>query len=335
MNRKWPIPVLLLGALIAVWAARAASSSAPPVPYAWWWETSNDHSTLWRGSPISLSTATRVWESEAPLLEAALSPDGRWLALVTDDPHPRLWLGHTTTADFQVADVAAGLGGLTWLPDGRLAYGMGAPRQGESLTGWETSLWVLQPDSGERRPLSVLSEQQALLLGQDATGQPVLLFADGTVQRGPQRSSLSTIPRQIQPDAAHNAWLWSDGNTLHWGSLNGPQTSLLLPPWKQRCGFAWYRPPDQVLVCQVDAAQPRITLWVHDQQGRQQPIGPFDLPAGEFPPAPLALAPDGRWLAMNRYPAGFLWLNLETGDWLLPAERPLGYLKFIGWEPTP
>ncbi len=290
----------------------------------WWTNAADGEADLWLGSPDAPQAITHQWHSADPILEAALSPNGALLALVTDSPGgQRLWLGDPTQGNFHLIDLAPGLGGLTW--DGQvLVYGAGEPVRETPTTTWQTTLIAFHPDSGQRRTLfSPDPGHTAQMLGRDAVGQPVLLY-DGR------------LPTDIQPQAARpsrdgRALLWADRQQVYWGPMGDPaHASVSLPPWKQRCGFAWLQPPDQIVLCKVDATQPRIALWALNRGGEKRLLGEYPLPPGEFPPAPIAFSPDGHWLAMARYPTGFFWLEVQTGTWVTPTTDEV-VVRFIGW----
>lgn len=335
MKRLIPLLVLLAAAVLLTWAAAFSQPrTAPRAVALWWTNTPEGTATLWRGSPQA-PQAARLWRTDAPILEAALSPDGRSLAVVTDSPGNQcLWLGDLDNGRFRVADLAPGLGGLHWRADGRLAYGRGAPQHlpDDPLTHWQTVLLLLEPTTGVRQTLYVPPlDQPADVAAWDAAGRPVLYFA-GELRLN-DRSLTTAAPRTILSAPAGEALLWSDGETLFWGTPDAPPARYPLPPWKQRCGFAWFRPPTQVLLCEVDAASPRLHLLVVSQAGTATPLMDALLPDDEFPPAPLAPSPDGRWLAMRRYAGGFYWLQRGTGAWVAPPTAGLAH--FIAWEPAP
>src|SRR6266852_2634772 len=63
----------------------------------------------------------------------------------------------------------------------------------------------------------------------DWSGEPLVLFAEGTPQQPPREADIDTIVAWMNsPPSAHNLVYWSDGTTMHTRFANPMQLTLTM-----------------------------------------------------------------------------------------------------------
>lgn len=337
----------------------------PSAFYALWAENypEGQGSTLWLADPRDIGSRKELLRFERDAIaEAALSPNGRKLALVTRYWKTAvLWVANMDGTGLQQLDQAAALGGLVWSRDSRsLAYGIGwreevmmpSVKTGtpEPVPVWRGAVELVDVATGERRRLLEIAPDMPLsVLGWSADGRELLysisvpretgygyeLWAINQSGQGAHRIAPvgpEPVPVVLSPDGSK--LLISTPERCTWMSADGRiRQDIPMPPWRQRCGLTWSTNGNEVILCQVDEQRPIEYIKVINlHTGTARVLGSFGVPSNGIPFSPLAISPDMQWIAASGY-GTLYWGHLSTGM-IVPVPRPdKGSLLFIAWIP--
>jgi len=340
-------------------------SLPPSAFYALWAENypEGQGSILWLADPRDIGSRREVLRFERDAIaEAALSPNGRKLALVTTYwKTATLWVANVDGTDLQQLDQAAALGGLFWSRDSRsLAYSIGwreevmMPSEKTGTPGpvpmWRGAIELLDVATGEKRRLLETGPDMPLsILGWSADGRELYysisvlretgygyeLWAVG--QSGQEAHRITPVghepvPLVLAPDGSKLlvgtsegwAWMSADGQT---------RQDIPMPSWRQRCGLIWSANENEVVLCQVDEQQPIEHIKVVNlRTGATRGLGSFGVPSSGIPFSPLAVSPDMQWITTSADGIHY-WGHLPTGM-IVTVPRPnRGSVLHVAWIP--
>lgn len=337
----------------------------PSAFYALWAENypEGQGSVLWLVDPRDIGSRREVLRFERDAIaEAALSPNGRKLALVTIYwKTATLWVANVDGTELQQLGQTVALGGLFWNRDSRsLAYSIGwreeviMPSEKTGTPGpvpvWRGAVELVNVATGEKRRLLETNPDMPLsVLGWSADGRELYysisvpretgygyeLWAVG--QSGQEAHRITPVdhepvPLIMAPDGSKLlirtsegwAWMSADGQT---------RQDIPMPPWRQRCGLIWSTSENEVVLCQVDEQQPIERMKVVNlHTGATRVLGSFGVPSSGIPFSPLAVSPDMQWIATSADGIHY-WVHLPTGM-IVTVPRPnRGSVLHVAWIP--
>lgn len=338
----------------------------PSAFYALWVENfpEGQGSVLWLADPRDIGSRREVLRFERDAIaEAALSPDGRQLALITTYwKTSTLWVANVDGTGLRQLDQAGALGGLFWSRNSRsLAYSIGwreevmmpSEKTGtpSSVLVWRGAVELVDVATGEKRrfleiepdtPLSVLgwsADRQELYYSLGIPQESGYEYEIWAVDRDRQNTrkivslGRETVSPILSPDGTKFLIGTSEG--LAWMSADWQtRQDIRMPPWKQRCGLTWSA-DNEVILCQVDEQQPIEHIKVLNlHTGATRVLGSFGVPSSGIPFSPLAGSPDMQWMAVS---AGGMhyWIHLPT-SMTVPVPSPnKGSVHHVAWIPRP
>ncbi len=337
----------------------------PSAFYALWAENypEGEGSVLWLADPRDIGSRREALRFERDAIaEAALSPNGRELALVTIYwKTATLWVANVDGTELQPLDQAAALGGLLWSRDSRsLAYSIGwreevmMPSEKTGTPGpvpvWRGTVELVDVATGEKRRLMEANPDMPLsALGWSADGRELYysisvpretgygyeLWAIG--QSGQEAHGITPVdhepvPLILAPDGSKLlirtsegwAWMSADGQT---------RQDIPMPPWRQRCGLIWSTNGNEVVLCQVDEQRPIEHIKIVNlHSGAARVLGSFRVPSSGIPFSPLAVSPDMQWIITSADGIHY-WGHLPTGM-IVTVPRPnRGSVLHVAWIP--
>ena len=290
------------------------------------------------------------------IIEAALSPNGRKLALVTSYwKTSTLWIANIDGIGLQQLDqsIPLGIRNLFWSRDSHvLAYKgvvaaetilidkTGTPVVEPALS-WTIDL--LDPATSQKQHLVQAHVNEDLsLLGWSADGQE-LYYISSMPQYGLWSIAPSTgkshlivtlgdelVLPILSPDGSK--FLISTPEGFAWISATG-QIHQNIPAHllKGLRGYIWSPNMDELVLCQVDEKQPIQYIKVFNlHSGATRTLTSLKVSPSGRPFWPLALSPDMQWMVAAVDEGEIYWIHLPTG-----ATVPVpGHTKFIAWMPA-
>lgn len=341
----------------------------PSAFYALWVENypEGQGSVLWLADPRDIGSRREVLRFERDAItEAALSPNGRKLALVTIYwKTSTLWIANADGSGLQQFDQGPGVGGpLFWNRDSRLlTYGVSWRQEAPAIPTvpgrpgipvetfiWRGAIVLMDIATGEKqRLLEVEADTSLSVLGWSANGQE-LYYSHSILQETERQYELwavdwrgqdthrvaslghEPIPLILAPDGSR--FLIGTAQGWAWLSADGQtHPDIPLPPWRQRCGLIWSTNGNEVVLCQVDEQQPIEHIKVVNlHAGATRVLGSFGVPSGGIPFSPLAVSPDMQWITASANSILY-WGHLPTGM-IVTVPRPnRGSVLHVAWIP--
>ena len=342
----------------------------PSAFYALWAENypEGEGSVLWLADPCDIGSRKEVLRFERDrIAEAALSPDGRKLALVTTYwKTSTLWVANVDGTDLRQLEQGPGISGpLFWSRDGcSLTYGVSWREEATAVptvpgrTGtpipalvWRGAIELVNVTTEEKlRLLEIEPDTSLSVLGWSANGRAIYysrsIFQEpdkqeyelwAVDQSGRQAHKIASIGREpvpliLSPDGSKFLIETSEG--WAWISAEGQtRQDIPLPSWKQRCGLIWSLKGNEVIFCQVDEQQPIEHIKTYNLHTKViQVLSSFKIPPNSIPLTPLAVSPDMQWMTALAYGVQH-WVHLPTGMIVTVPTPEKGSVLHEAWIP--
>lgn len=333
----------------------------PSAFYALWAENypEGQGSTLWLADPRDIGSRKELLRFERDAIaEAALSPDGRKLALVTRYWKTAvLWVANVDGTGLQQLDQAAALGGLVWSRDSRSrAYGIGwreevmmpSVKTGtpEPVPVWRGAVELVDVTTGKKeRLLEIAPDSSLSVLGWSADGQELYysqlvsketgkgyeLWALNSKTRNPREIALlgtEPVSLILAPDGSK--FLVGVPEGLTWMSADGQIQQAIVQP-QQGFSAIWAPNGRDLVVSYWDPNRSQVVVQSIDVQSRTpQNLGVIGQP-GEW--RLLAISPDYHWLAAFHYYTGLYWIHLLSGMRVPVPSPDRGSVFHVAWVP--
>lgn len=332
----------------------------PSAFYALWAENFPEGrgSALWMADPRDIGSRQEVLRFDRDAIaEAALSPGGRKLALVTTYwKTSTLWVANADGGDLRQLDQSPGVGGpLFWSRDSRLlTYGM-SWREEATMPGYKTGTPVSVPvwrgavelvdvTTGEKQRLLEIEPGMSFnVLGWSANGQEVF-YSRSTPKELEREYELWAVNKEtrntrkivslggepvsptLSPDGSK--FLVGTPEGLTWVSADGQAQQVVAQP---RRGFAaiWAPNGRDLVISYWEPDRSQIVVQAIDVQTRSpRNLGVIG-PSGEW--QLLAISPDYHWLAAFHYYTGLYWIHLPTGMRVPVPSSDRGAVFHVAW----
>jgi hypothetical protein len=317
-------------------------------------------SVLWLADPRDIGSRREILRFERDtIVEAALSPNGRRLALITTYwKTSTLWVANAEGSDLQQLDQSPGVGGpLFWSRDSRLVtYGV-SWREEVTIPGYKTgtpvpvTVWrgaveLVDVMTGEKQRLLEIEPDMSLnVLGWSADGQEI--FYSRYAPREPGREyELWAVNKEtrntrkivslggeavspiLSPDGSK--FLVGTPEGLTWMSADGRIQQVIAQPKR---GFAalWAPNGRDLVISYWEPDRSQVVVQSIDVQTRSpRNLGVIG-PSGEW--RLLAISPDYHWLAAFHYYTGLYWIHLPTGMRVPVPSPDRGAVFHVAWVP--
>ncbi len=336
----------------------------PSAFYALWVENfpEGEGSVLWLADPGNIGSRKEVMRFEKQhVVETALSPNGRQMALVTYWMNTStLWAVHTDGSNLQQLDQSQRINELHWSRDGQqLAYGI-TWREVETTTATPLptgkrggsiprevvhKAFVLIDISTrtKRRLLEIPGDTTTMILGWSADGRQLYyIHPVGSGKIALRSVTLTGVIKDVitSLESMSIPSLSPDGNSLILVNLRGMavfslvdkvQYPIVRVPSNNLCGHVWHSNGKRVIICQVDEQHPREYVESIDipSLGKNR-LGVIRIPPGHNTLNMLSISPDGKWASTHAYLQGLYLVHLSTGT-IVPIPGRDGWTSFAGW----
>lgn len=317
-------------------------------------------SVLWLADPRDIGSRREILRFERDsIVEAALSPNGRRLALITTYwKTSTLWVANVDGSDLRQLNQGSGVGGpLFWGRDGRLlvysvgwreevtipSYKTGTPAP---IPVWRGAVEMVDVATGQKQRLLEIEPDMSLnVLGWSADGQEIYysrstpreigreyeLWAVNKETRNIHKiASLGTAPVSpiLSPDGSK--FLVGTPEGLTWMSVDGRIQQVITQP-KRGFGAIWAPNGQDLVVSYWEPDRSQVVVQSIDVQTRSpRNLGVIG-PSGEW--RLLAIFPDYHWLAAFHYYTGLYWIHLPTGMGVPVPTPDRGTVFHVAWVP--
>ncbi len=332
-----PIPTVpptamgnITSAFDVLWA-ESVSEYSPDLP----------KSILWQTNPVDIAARQEIVHfDKATILNAALSPDGQRVALITKDGQQSgqpLWVVDIDGANLR--QLAPSAGQILWTRDSQTICYIFAEE------GWVGIRQVVMDTEETQVILKIESTVGVYLIGWSADGNWLY-----HLRAGPGKQDLWKVRRDgssseliaaLETNLSYRNLVLSPGGTrllynvaqsLKWVStVDGDHGEIPLPnPAGGGYQVFWGSTEDEVFVAQRDGNQPLYRLYTTDISGASvQELGSFGIPRGSGW-AQLAISPDHEWLMGNLTESDSYLIYLPNGT-MVPVPDENRVIQFAGW----
>jgi len=336
----------------------------PSAFYALWAENfpEGQGSALWLADPRDIGSRREVLRfDQDSIYEAALSPNGRRIALVSGFWKTfTLWVVNIDGSDLQQIEQGSGVGGpLLWSRDSRLlTYGiswreeimMPSYKDGTPgpMTVWRGATILLDMATGEKKELEDIGSPlgwspdgqelyYSLSVPQEAGYSYELWAIDKFGRRARKIAQIGTepVPLILSPDGTKFLIRTAEGNVII--SADGrKRKDIPLPPWELRCGFIWSPRPEEAILCRMDEKSPIEYIEILNlESGAIKGLATVEIPADGVYLGPIDISPDMEWMVASVYQGRMYWVHLPT-RLIVPVPRPEeGSVFHIAWVKKP
>ncbi len=317
------------------------------------------HGTIWRADPRDIAHRRPVVHfDDQGILEAALSPNGRKIALTTAGwrwPRSPLWVVNLDGTELQ--QIAPDAGQILWSPDSRaIFYTLGEPGSPTKLAsislqdqGW-VGIERVDLATGEiERILTIETATSLQLLGWSAGGQWLYHIRRNLETRefelwkirhdGSDSQNIVPLGWELPPRShlllspEGGKLLLGNSHELGWISTDGQESGNVLLPQPDGYQVLWGHGENEIIVAQHNPTQPLYHLYsINIQSQHTREMVTFGVPKGPGW-SELAISPDHHWLMAHLYQDGYYWIYLPTGTMVpLPFCRGC-WVRFVAWLP--
>jgi len=336
----------------------------PSAFYALWAENypEGQGSVLWLADPRDIGSRREVLRFERDrIIEAALSPNGRRLALITTYwKTSTLWIANVDGTDLQQLDqsIPLGIRNLVWSRDSSMLAYNGVtsveatfPDKAGTPVTEPTLMWtieLLDPSTGRKQHLLQVDPHEDLsIIGWSADNRELYYIRSmpqyklWAIELGTRKSREITVLGHelilpvISPDGSK--FLIHTPEGLAWISATGKvRQDIPTPHFRQLCGYFWSPYKDEVVLCEVSEQQPIEHIKVFNvQSGAMRVLSSVIVSYKGLPLSPLAMSPDMQWIVASVYQDGMYWVHLPTGI-KVPVPTPdQGAVFHVAWVPKP
>jgi len=337
----------------------------PSAFYALWVENfpEGQGSVLWLADPRDIGGHKEVLRFERDrIAEAALSPDGRKLALVTMYwKTSTLWVANVDGSSLRQLDHGPGVGGpLFWSRDNRLlTYGVSRREETTAIPTvpgrigtpvptfvWRGAIELVDVITGEKlRLLEIQPDTSLSVLGWSADGWE-LYYSRSISQKTGKEYELWAINRNggntrkiislggepaspvLSPDGSK--FLVGTPKGLAWLSSSGQTQQVVAQPG-QNLSAIWAPNGRDLVVSYWEPNRSQIVVQAIDVQTRSpRDLGVIKMP-GEW--RLLAISHDFHWVAAYHYYTGLHWIHLPTGAIVAVPSPDKGSSFHVAWIP--